>query len=217
MKEVYIVLSQTMTKFGRAIRRVGRMKYNHTAIVLDDDFDEWYSFARRHHRAVLTGGLVKETIQRYTLKQDCVIESAVFRIPLSDQKYEELERSINAISNDKEYIYNLLSVLTYPLLHGFKTYKAFTCAEFVAYLLSNAGFMFDEVLCSYKPDDIGRFLQQYLIYEGDLVDYVADKNNDKNYANKVTEEYFQNFSRKDFRESVHNLYRMFSRLFYRRV
>ncbi|MBR1864684.1 MAG: hypothetical protein IJ806_11425 [Ruminococcus sp.] len=213
MKNIYIVISQTSTKFGRAIRNVWNMKYNHTAIVLDDDFSQWYSFARRHHSAVLTGGLVKENIQRYTLNQDRSIASAVFCIKLSDKKYEELERSIRKIACDGEYMYNLLSVLTYPVTKGLKTYKAFTCAEFVVYLLSNAGFgkMFDEKFSKYTPDDIALFLNDYLIFEGDLREFVAGKNKNE----KVTAEYFQRFSRHDLKESIVALYRMFSRLFYR--
>lgn len=213
MKNVYIILSQTRTKFGRAIRRVGKVKYNHTAIALDDDFDEWYSFARKHHSAVLTGGVVKENIQRYTLKKDGDVQCAIFRISLSDKKYEKIKKNIVRIHNDSEYIYNLFSVLTYPVFKGFKTYKAFTCAEFVAYLLDSAGFggMFKEEFYKYTPDDIGKFLNDYLVYEGDLRDYVLNKNRD----DKVTVEYFKHFSRVDLRESIVNLYRMFARLFYR--
>lgn len=213
MKNVYIILSQTRTKFGRAIRRVGKMKYNHTAIVLDDDFNEWYSFARKHHSAVLTGGLVKENIQRYTLKKDGAVQSAVFCIKLTDKKYEAIKKNIERIYCDNEYIYNLLSVLTYPLFHGFKTYKAFTCSEFVAYLLSSGGFgkLFKEEFCTYKPDDIGMFLNDYLVYEGDLRDYVLDKERN----DMITTEYFKSFSGRDLRESIVNLYRMFARLFYR--
>lgn len=213
MKNVYIILSQTRTKFGWAIRRVGKVKYNHTAIALDDDFTEWYSFARKHHSAVLTGGVVKENIQRYTLKKDGAVQSAVFCIKLTDKKYEKIKKNIEKIYSDNEYIYNLLSVITYPVFQGFKTYKAFTCAEFVAYLLDSAGVggMFKEEFYKYTPDDIGKFLNDYLVFEGDLRDYVMNK--DRN--DMVTAEYFKHFSRVDLRESVVNLYRMFARLFYR--
>lgn len=211
MRNIYIVLSQTMTKFGRAIRRVGGLKFNHTAIVLDDDFENWFSFARKHHCAVLTGGLVKESIQRYTLKRNCLIESRVFCIPVTDEQYDRLVYQIKRIAADKEYIYNLFSVLTYPMLRGLNTYKAFTCAEFVAFLLTDAGIMELEERHRCTPDRLGRILEKYQVYSGDLVDYVSAKAENE----EVTQEYFSSFSRVDLKESVVNVFRLFSRLFFR--
>ena len=137
---IYIVLSRTETGFARTLRNVGHLNYNHSAISLDRDLRELYSFARSEQYGWLTARLVHETTDRYLVNAKNDIPIRVYRIPVTQQQHDWVRRTILEIKEDPKYIYNLLSVLTYPLFGGFSTYKAFSCSEFVAYVLKNLGY-----------------------------------------------------------------------------
>ena len=171
---IYLMISRTPTKFGSVLRRLGNIRYNHAAIALDSDLDELYAFARTQHNTCLVGGLVHENVGRYTLGGRKKVKIVIFRIPVSEQKYEWVKQTIARIRADRGYKYNLFSVVSYPLTKGFRTYKAFTCIEFVMYILSNLGYQTDRPLCRYKPDDLLAMLPEQTYYVGDLTAYKPD-------------------------------------------
>jgi hypothetical protein len=52
------------------------------------------------------------------------------------QQYLRGKSRILEIRHDGDgYLYNLFSVLLFPIMKGFETYKAYSCAEFVAHML----------------------------------------------------------------------------------
>ena len=126
-KNIYIVISKTCTNFGKTIRTVGRVRYNHASIALDEGLRELYSFGRQKHAALLTGKLVRENISRFTLDKVSNVDITVFKVPVTDEQYDDLTEFIRTVYEDREYLYNLFSVLTYPLTKGLSVYKAFTC------------------------------------------------------------------------------------------
>ena len=65
-KAIYLMISQTGTKFAKSIRKIGKQQYNHSSISLDEDLRRTYGFARPQHNAVLMGRLVRESLERYT-------------------------------------------------------------------------------------------------------------------------------------------------------
>ncbi len=165
---IYILLSQTQTKFAKAIRKIGKQEYNHAAISLDESFSHVYSFARPQHNAVLLGGLVEESLIRYTLMSDDSVPVAVFKIPVSDENYLKIKEKIKIMKNNPNYMYNLFSVLSYPLTKGFSVNDTFTCVEFVVYIMQGLGFLTDKQSCRYKPDELADELDKYCIYKGDI-------------------------------------------------
>ncbi|MBQ5311838.1 MAG: hypothetical protein ILP19_07345 [Oscillospiraceae bacterium] len=205
MKYLYVVITATLTKFGKVIRRFGKVDYNHCAIAFDEELNDWYSFARRRHKAVLTGGLMKEHIRRYTLDTDKAVNCIIFRIPVTESKYRELRQTVDNIGTDSQYIYNLLSVLTYPVTKGIVTKKAFTCTEFTVYMLMCAGFNFRKPICTYKPDDLVKILRPFAYFKGDLAGYVKT-------GHFCQTDYFNDISQRDVMESIRNVARMIRRL-----
>ena len=57
---IYVVVSHTATRFGKILRIFGKIEYNHSAIALDENFNELYAFARPQYRAMILARLVKE-------------------------------------------------------------------------------------------------------------------------------------------------------------
>ena len=178
---IYIVISQTQTKFAKMIRRFGSVDYNHSALGLDPQLTHLFAFARPFHHGIFLGHLVKENLERYTLRQDQPVPVVIFRLPVTVKEYENVRKTIHQISEDPDYIYNLFSVLTYPVFHGISRRKSFTCIEFVAYILKGLGYPMDDKLCSYKPDDLLQILGPQEIYRGDFRDYMISQTSDDTY------------------------------------
>ena len=186
-QNIYIVLSRTETGFARTLRSIGGLEYNHSAISLDKDLTQLYSFARSEQYGWLTARLVHETTDRYLVNAKDDIPIKVYRIPVTQEQYEWVKNTIYEIRDDPKFMYNLLSVLTYPVLGGFSTYKAFSCSEFVAYVLKHIGFTLRKPQHRYRPDDLQPLLKHYLCYEGKLLSF-SD-------ARTTSETYFQPFRR----------------------
>lgn len=206
MQYLYVMISRTHTKFGSVIRKFGRVTYNHSAISFDKGLTEMYGFARKRHKAVLTATLVHESIPRYTMNKPSPLDVVIFRIPVNEEQYVRVRITVNTILNDSSYVYNLFSVLSYPVTGGFNTYKAFSCIEFTMYILRMIGFRPDKPLYSYKPDDLLAFLGDYIYYQGDLRDYIEREIN-------ADTDYFLPISGQDVKESVINILRLVKRLF----
>ncbi len=171
---VYIVLSQTPTGVGKAIRRVGGLQYNHASIAFDENLNELYSFGRIKNRVPILAGFVKEYPERFSLRQAQCVNIIIYKIPITKEQLERGKSKIREIASEKEvYMYNLLSVVTFPLLHGFYTYKAFSCSEFVAHVLQYMNVLTnkDKKAFKYTPEDIMQEVTGEVHYEGNLLTY----------------------------------------------
>lgn len=208
MKYIYVLISQTHTGFASTVRRFGKVKYNHAAIALDKDMTELYAFARPKHSAVLLGRLVRESTFRYTLGKYPCVNVMIFRIPVTDEQYAWVGDTIHRILNSKDYIYNLFSVLSTPLTGGFATYKAFSCIEFVMFLLQGLGYPMDKPLYRYRPDDLVRLLSDTVYYRGNLLEYKRDDTVDTNY--------YRHMSPEEIFTSILVPFRLFYRLLFKR-
>ncbi len=182
-KYIYIVLSKTYTNFGRALRAVGRMKYNHASIAFDSNLESLYSFARKQSRVPMVAGIVREYPARFSLEKVSCVNVKIYRIPVTDSQYYRGLARIRQIEEDDEYLYNLFSVLTFPVLHGFSTYKAFSCSEFVAHMLEYMRIPLKERKKDYQytPEDLGKSIDGELYFEGNLLEYCQYEPDDKEY------------------------------------
>ncbi len=175
MKYLYFMISRTPTRFGGLVRKLGKVQYNHASVALDEELREMYGFARLQHNTLLLAWLMPETIERYTLRKYKEIAVTIFRIPVTDEQYENVRITIDTIRNDPQFMYNFLSVVFFPVLHGFETYKSYSCIEFIMHLLKDdLSFPTDKPLCKYTPDDLLLILNDYVYYRGDLLEYCRD-------------------------------------------
>ena len=166
---ITIILSQTQTKFGRCIRKVAHQQYNHASIALDDSLEEVYAFARPSRYDLLSGGLVRERRDRYTMGNRRPVPVAVYRLPVTQAQHRWVEETVSAMVDNPAYLYNLFSVLTFPVLKGFAVRQAYSCVEFAAFLLGTLGYLGEgKAPCTYQPDDLTLLLSGYLVYEGDI-------------------------------------------------
>ena len=178
---IYVMISRTQTKFGGFLRKMGRLEYNHSSLGLDANLNELYAFARPQYRGVFLGRLVRETLVRYTLKNENLVPIKIFKLPISHTELSNLREELQTIISDTEYVYNLFSVLTYPVTRGFSVYKAYNCTEFVAYILKKLNFPLEKPAHTYRPDDFSKILEQYIVFAGDIREYMQCASTDEPY------------------------------------
>ncbi|HRM91523.1 MAG TPA: GH3 auxin-responsive promoter family protein, partial [Thomasclavelia ramosa] len=148
---------------------------------LDENLQALYSFARLQHNSLFLAGIVLETIPRYTLRKETFVDVAIIKIPVSLEQYKLANEIIGELYGNEEYLYNLFSVLTYPVTKGFATYQSYTCVEFVIHVLSQIGFKFSAPGYYYKPDDLLTIFKDNIYFEGNLLDYCPDERIDEQY------------------------------------
>lgn len=188
MRDIYVVLSATPTKIGRVIRAVTRSSYNHASISLSRDLGEMYSFARYRASNALVGGFIKEFPERLTLGKNKSVNIKVYRIPVSDEQYEQVRSFIYGIRDcEEKYIYNSLAVLGRPFDIGSNTYKAYVCSDFVLRALMQAGLEFESTKLT--PGQMEKVLEPFLYFSGTLHDYAPAPE-----SSALVEEFFRRYS-----------------------
>lgn len=188
-KKIYVLLSQTTTFVAKGIRHFGGIKYNHAAISFDPELSDIYAFARKQHCAFFSAGMVRESRIRY-LEKKCELPIKIFELDVTDDQYRWIKLVIDYMMDNKEYKYNLLSMLSYPFFKGIKTYKAFTCSEFVAFILRKIGYLTEKESYQYTPEDIGKELNDHLWYDGDMRDLVKELDTDETYYGHYSRQWF---------------------------
>jgi len=146
------------------------MDFNHASIAFDEDLKELYGFARKRNGLPLDAGVVHETLERFTLNKYDSVKIAVFRIPVTEAQYISIKEQVLSLEGDETYLYNFFSVLTFPFLGGFKTYKAYTCSEFVSRILIPLGLNMRKDACKYTPNELQYVLNDYRCWDGSITD-----------------------------------------------
>lgn len=180
MRYVYLVFSKTPSRVGKMIRLFSGTRFNHVSLAFDEDLSKLYSFGRRKNNIPLNAGLVKEYPERFSLKKVDFVEVQIHKIPVTKKQYNLGKLRIKQIMQDKRYLYNLYSVLLYPVFKGFYTYKAYTCVEFVLHMLRYMGVRVctDKPTYKYLPDEILSVIDFPVVFEGNLLEYVQSGNTD---------------------------------------
>ena len=206
-KFIYIIISKTPTRFGSLVRKCAKQSYNHASIALDEDLTQIYAFARTKHNAPLMGGLVRESLDRFTLRRDKSVPVMVFKIPVTQEQYNYISSLIDEMLYNKKYVYNLFSVFLYPIFKGFTVKNAFSCIEFVAYVLQYLGFCTSKAACKYKPDDLMQELSEYTFLNDDIRSCTK--------YNPIHNSYFDAFQWRIIPKSIASVFRIIKHGFYR--
>lgn len=161
---LYVLLTKTPLKTGKFIRRITGYEYNHCSVSFDRNFNSLYSFTRKYKSATFYACLVNESSLRY--KENTKVK--IFKIPINYKTYKRLKNYLSdLISHENDYIYNYLSIITYPFKKKVKIKKCYTCCEFTVEILKK----FCKITEFTKKDyysvkEVAEFLNKYLLYEG---------------------------------------------------
>jgi len=168
-QSIYIVLSQTVSMVGKAIRKITKDEYTHVSLSFDEKLNVMYSFSREEIEYPLVGVASTETLNKYFLgREEENIKMKVYKIDLSPDEYRDIKTFVNHIFNDNEgYMYNFLEPLNVFTGMSLNCYKTYVCSTFVFDALK-AGNIVGNINSNstVSPQELGNILEKYLYYDG---------------------------------------------------
>lgn len=179
---IYIILIKSLTGLGKLSRRISKYDYSHIAVSFDEKLNDFLTFSRKKHYSPFQAGFMHEKREYYAFEKNERVKVKVFKIPVSRSDFNLIKDYIYKIENDKEYIFNLYSMLTMPVFHGIEIYKAHNCMSFVSKVieLSNSVLM-KKKYYKYDIKEIDEFLAPYFYKE-----YYLEKEEAKEEAKEDT-------------------------------
>ncbi len=178
MKDIYIVLIKAHTGLGGAARWLTGYPYTHIAVSLDGSLRDFISFSRRYHNFPFEAGFTHEYRDYYAFGDHADFGAKVFKLNVGEQAY----RKILAFIDEREkggYLFNLFSMATMPLLHGFRIAGAENCMSFTAQIIELSGVTeLKKPYWKYSIKDMDELLSAYLFFEGKITKRPTDQHPD---------------------------------------
>ena len=175
-RAIYIVLVKAHTGLGKIARRMSNYDYTHVGVCLDPKLESFITFSRRKHYAPLDAGFMREKREHYAFGKYKSVKVKVFKLPLSEESFKKINGYISKVENDREYVFNLFSMATMPLFHGFRIYKAHNCMSFTGKIIKMSGAVnMKRPWYKYNIRDIDRLLSGYLLGEFKLKKHREDR------------------------------------------
>lgn len=170
MKPLYITLIQAHTGLGSAARLLTGYAYTHIAVCRSRRLDDFVTFSRRHHFLPLDAGFMHEYRDYYAFGQHRQVRIKVFRLPVRHKESDQaIDRFLADCEQDDTLLFNLFSMLTMPLLHGFEVDHCYNCMSFVSKLIQLSGTVtMDQPYYRYSIRDLDALLTPYFFFEGML-------------------------------------------------
>jgi hypothetical protein len=181
---IYIVLVKALTGLGKFARKFSKYEYTHASICLNENIDDFITFSRKKHYAPFDSGFMHETLDCYAYDKYESIKLKVFKVPVSLKNKKKIERYIETVSKDTEYIFNLYSMATMSLFHGFRIYKAHNCMSFVSKILElSKSVPMTKKYYKYNIQELDMLLSNYKYQEKN---FYKTKVQNTNYMDKVS-------------------------------
>lgn len=180
MEKIYIIFSFTGTYFSRFLYFMSGEKYIHVSLSFDESLKEVYSFGRKNPRWALPSGFVKENMNNVTK----IFKNTVFKmyeLPLEQHKYKNLKKELKKYQDKQhEYHYNLKGLVHIQFNRAYHRTHHFVCSQFIAKIFSDAQIhKFNKDYSVVRPKDIAKIPNLKLIYEGKMLEYLREKENEK--------------------------------------
>lgn len=169
MEKIYIILTHTGTNLSKLIKNYTKDEFSHVSIALDGELKQMYSFGRLYPYNPIWAGFVHEYIDDGTFKRFYLTKTKVYELSITKEQYDVIKNTIQQIEKEN-YTFNILGLFAAGFRKKIKWKKAFYCAEFVKYVLDEAGIQnnLPEVV---KPEDFKQMKDLKEIYKGYLKEY----------------------------------------------
>lgn len=168
-KYIYIVLIKALTGLGSIGRSLTKYPYTHIAVSLDETWTDFLSFSRKKHYGPFHAGFMHEKRSHYAFGRHEQFACRVFRVPVPEKNYSEILDFLEKCEKDKDYVFNLYSMLTMPVFHGFRIYKAYNCMSFTGRILKISGCVpMEKPYYQYTIPQMDALLEPYFYFEGCL-------------------------------------------------
>ena len=166
MKYIYVVLIESYTGLGKLLKKVTGYRYEHIAVSMDKSLTEFVSYSRKQHHHPFKAGFMREYRDYYAFEEYKKFYAKIFALPVTLDRYRDIEKFIAKCENDPEQIFNLFAMLTTPVLHGLQIYKAHNCMDFTAKVIELAGVGLAKPYYKYSIPDIEELLSYLPHKEG---------------------------------------------------
>ena len=166
---IYIVLIKALTGLGKFVRKLTGYEYTHIAVSFDDSLTDFVTFSRRNHYAALDAGIMHECRSCYAYGDIEEFKTKVFKLPVATERLENIRKIVHELEADKDYMFNLFSMVTMPILKGFRVYKAHNCMSFVGLIIKESDSIeMEKPYYKYSIPEVDDLLEDYLFFEGNL-------------------------------------------------
>ena len=171
LRKIYIVLTHTGTLLSRLIKIFTKDEFSHSSIALDLELKQMYSFGRLDPNNPFIGGFVHEFMDKGTFKKFYNTKAKIYSLTITEAQYKKVKNCLAQVEKQKKnYKFNIIGLFLAGMNIRRKKEHAFYCAEFVKYVLENAGI--DTGLPeSVKPEDFRRIKELKEVYAGYLRQY----------------------------------------------
>ncbi len=164
---IYVVLVKALTGLGKFSRKISKYEYTHIAVSLEEELADFITFSRKYHYAPFHAGFMHEKVEHYAFGNHKKVKVKVFKVPM--ESMGNIKDYIKRIEEDEEYIFNIYSMITMPLLHGFRIYKAHNCMSFVGKIVELTGRVnMDKKYYKYNIEELDCLLTPYFYKETEL-------------------------------------------------
>ena len=171
MKKIYIILTHTGTVLSNIVKYYTKYEYSHISIALDEQLNTMYSFGRLNPYNPFWAGFVHEYIDKGTFKRFKNTKTEIYSLEVTEKQYTNIENLIQKMKEHrKKYKFNIIGLFAVSINKKIKTKNSFYCAEFVKYVVENAGIQMElpEII---KPQDFRNQRNMEIVYRGLLRDY----------------------------------------------
>lgn len=182
MKKIYIILTHTGTTLSKIIKSYTKDEFSHVSIALDVELKEMYSFGRLHPSNPFFAGFVHEHVNEGTFKRFYNTRAKVYSLEVTQEQYQKVRENIEKIGQEK-YSFNILGLIAVGFHKKIKKEHSFYCAEFVKYVMEQAGIetSLPELI---KPEDFKKIQGMQEIYNGFFRTYKKPQRKMKNLLGK---------------------------------
>lgn len=171
MKKIYLILTHTGTILSKIIKTYTKDEFSHVSISLNKELTEMYSFGRLNPYNPFWGGFVHEYIHEGTYKRFYNTKTKVYELNVTDEQYNKMKEVIYEFrKNDEKYKFNIIGLFAVGFHKVIKKENSFYCAEFVRYVLENAGIEIDLPIPA-KPEEFKNIQRLKEVYNGYLREY----------------------------------------------
>ncbi|MCI8308759.1 MAG: hypothetical protein HFJ45_00775 [Clostridia bacterium] len=175
MKKIYIVLTHTGTLLSKLVKKYTKYDFSHVSIALDIELKEMYSFGRLRPSNPFFAGFVHEYIDKGTFKRFYNTTAKIYSLEVTEEQYNKISRIIENFKNEKdEYTFNIIGLFAAGFHKKIGKDHSFYCAEFVKYVMDNAGIE-TNLPKIIKPGDFKEIDDLQVIYSGLLRKYNSSK------------------------------------------
>jgi len=174
---IYVVLIKAHTGLGKISRKITKYDYSHISISMDENFTDFITFSRKKHFSPFDSGFMHEHRNYYAFGENDNVKVKIFKVPVDDDAYDDIVNTILRFEGDKDNLFNIYSMITMPIIHGFQVYKAYNCMSFVGLILKKTNAVkMNKPYYKYMIKDMDKILTEYLYFEGflDKVDFQDD-------------------------------------------